>query len=69
MTRSATASSGCRTLVRPGRTTVAPMRPSPVGGLTVRGLRLAGRPLDVRLTAAGDAEVLTAPPDLILDLG
>ena len=52
-----------------GRLTLRPMRPSPVGGLTVRGLRLAGRPLDVRLTAAGDAEVLTAPPDLILDLG
>jgi len=52
-----------------GRLTLRPMRPSPVGGLTVRGLRLAGRPLDVRLTAAGDAEVLTAAPDLILDLG
>jgi len=51
-----------------GRLTLRPMRPSPVGGLTVRGLRLAGRPLDVRLTAAGDAEVLTAAPDLILDL-
>ena len=52
-----------------GRLTLRPMRPSPVGGLTVRGLRLAGRPLDVRLTAAGDAEVLIAAPDLILDLG
>jgi len=52
-----------------GRLTLRPMRPSPVGGLTVRGLRLAGRPLDVRLTAAGDAEVLTAAPDLILDVG
>ena len=51
-----------------GRLTLRPMRPSPVGGLTVRGLHLAGRPLDVRLTAAGDAEVLTAAPDLILDL-
>ena len=51
-----------------GRLTLRPMRPSPVGGLTVRGLRLARRPLDVRLTAAGDAEVLTAAPDLILDL-
>ena len=52
-----------------GRLTLRPMRPSPVGGLTVRGMRLAGRPLDVRLTAAGDAEVLTAAPDLILDVG
>jgi glycogen debranching enzyme len=52
-----------------GRLTLRPMRPSPVGGLTVRGLRLAGRPLDVRLSAAGDAEILAAAPDLILDLG
>jgi hypothetical protein len=44
------------------------MRPSPVGELTVRGLRVAGRQLDVRLTAAGDPEILTAPPDLLLDL-
>jgi glycogen debranching enzyme len=52
-----------------GRLTLRPMRPSPVGELTVRGLRVAGQPLDVRLTAAGDPEILTAPADLILDLG
>jgi glycogen debranching enzyme len=52
-----------------GRVTLRPMRPSPVGELTVRGLRVAGQPLDVRLTAAGDAEVLAAPPGLAVDLG
>jgi hypothetical protein len=45
------------------------MRPSPVGELTVRGLKVGGRSLDVRLTAAGDPEIITAPPDLILDVG
>jgi hypothetical protein len=44
------------------------MRPSPVGELTVRGLRVAGRPLDLRVTAAGDPEILAAPPGLTLDL-
>ena len=52
-----------------GRVTLRPMRPSPVGELTVRGLRVAGQPLDVRLTAAGDPEILTAPPGLAVDLG
>jgi glycogen debranching enzyme len=36
---------------------LAPMRPSPVGELTVRGLRLAGRPLDVHLAADGTVDV------------
>ena len=47
-----------------GRVTLAPLRPSPVGALTVRGLRVAGAALDLRLTAAGDIEVLAAPPGL-----
>jgi Glycogen debranching enzyme len=51
-----------------GRVRLRPMRPSPVGELTVRGLRVAGQPLDVRLTAAGDPEVLAAPSGLTLDL-
>jgi hypothetical protein len=31
-------------------------------------LEVAGQPLDVRLTAAGVPEVLTAPPALTVDL-
>lgn len=42
-----------------GTLTVRPPTPSPVGAVEVRGLRLAGRPLDVRLTADGTAEVST----------
>jgi hypothetical protein len=30
---------------------------------------VAGQPLDVRLTATGDPEVLTAPAGLTVDLG
>jgi glycogen debranching enzyme len=52
-----------------GRVTLRPMRPSPVGELTVRGLRVAGQPLDVRLTAAGDPEILAAPAGITVDLG
>jgi glycogen debranching enzyme len=51
-----------------GRLALRPMRPSPVGELTVRGLRVAGQPLDLRVTAAGAAEVLTAPPGLTVEL-
>lgn len=40
---------------------VAPLRPSPVGELTVRGMRIGGEPLDLRLTADGRVEVLQAP--------
>jgi glycogen debranching enzyme len=52
-----------------GRLALRPMRPSPVGVLTVRGLRVAGQPLDLRLSAAGDAEVLAAPGGLAVDIG
>jgi glycogen debranching enzyme len=45
-----------------------PMRPSPVGELTVRGLRVAGAPLDVRLSAEGQLEVLAAPPGLTIEV-
>ena len=64
-----TATVGLTPDVPAGRVTLRAMRPSPVGELTVRGLRVAGQPLDVRLSAAGDPEVLTVPPDLIIDLG
>ena len=40
---------------------IAPVRPSPVGALTVRGLRIAGGPLDLALRADGALEVLRAP--------
>jgi hypothetical protein len=30
---------------------------------------VAGQPLDVRLTAAGDPEILAAPSGLIVDVG
>jgi hypothetical protein len=63
-----TATVGLTPDVPAGRVTLRPMRPSPVGELTVRGLRVAGQPLDVRLTAAGDPEILTAPPGLAVDL-
>ena len=52
-----------------GRVRLRPMRPSPAGELTVRGLRVAGRRLDVRLTAAGDPEILVAPPGMTVEIG
>jgi glycogen debranching enzyme len=64
-----TATVGLTPDVPAGRVTLRPMRPSPVGDLTVRGLRVAGQPLDVRLTTTGDAEILTAPPGIVIDLG
>jgi len=51
-----------------GRVVLRPLRPSPVGELTVRGLRVAGQPLDLRLTEAGEIEVLAAPAGLALDV-
>ena len=40
---------------------IRPMRPSPVGELTIHGLRVAGEPLDLHLTADGDVEIIAAP--------
>jgi glycogen debranching enzyme len=51
-----------------GRLRLRPLRPSPVGELTVQGLRIAGEPLDLRLTAGGDVEVLAAPDRLQVEL-
>ena len=47
---------------------IRPMRPSPVGELTIHGLRVAGEPLDVHLTAGGDVEVIAAPAWLTIQL-
>lgn len=40
---------------------LAPLTPSPVGELTVRGLRLGGNRLDLHLSSLGIVEVLKAP--------
>jgi glycogen debranching enzyme len=45
---------------------LAPLRPSPVGELTVRGLRVAGQPLDVHLAADGTVYA-TGPLGLQID--
>jgi hypothetical protein len=60
---------GLRPDVPNGVLRLAPLRPSPVGELIVRGLRVAGDALDVRLGADGTAEVLTAPSKLRIALG
>ncbi len=63
-----TATAGLDPDVPAGRLTLRPMRPSPVGELTVRGLRVGGQPLDLRLSAAGDAELLTELTGLTVEL-
>ena len=63
-----TAALGLAPDVPAGRIAVRPMRPSPVGELTVRGLRVAGAPLDLHVSTTGAAEVLAAPPGLTVDL-
>ncbi|HST65961.1 MAG TPA: amylo-alpha-1,6-glucosidase, partial [Mycobacteriales bacterium] len=62
-----TATLGLAPDVPAGRLALRPLRPSPVGELTVRGLRVAGEPLDVRLTATGELDVLTAPASLTIE--
>ncbi len=51
-----------------GKLVLHPLRPSPVGELTVRGLQVGGAPLDVQLNAAGELSVLSAPAGLRVDL-
>ena len=51
-----------------GGLTLHPLRPSPVGELTVRGLCIGGEPLDVHLSATGEAQVLAAPPALCVTI-
>lgn len=40
---------------------LAPMHPPPVGELAVSGLRVGGEPIEVRLAADGDVDVVHAP--------
>jgi len=47
---------------------IQPMRPAPVGELTVRGLRVVGEPLDVHLTADGEVDIIAAPERLIIQV-
>ncbi len=51
-----------------GRITLRPLRPSPVGELTVTGLRIAGEPLELRVSEAGDVEVLAGPAALAVEV-
>jgi glycogen debranching enzyme len=59
---------GVRPDVPGGVLRLAPMRPSPVGALTVRNLRLRGERLDVHLSGDGEIDVLTAPSDLRIEI-
>ena len=45
-----------------------PMRPSPVGALEVRGLRVAGDRLDLDLGADGSIHVVSRPPGLTVEI-
>lgn len=47
-----------------GTMDVRPVAPSMVGALDVRGLRLAGAPLDVRITADGGVSSVSAAPGI-----
>ena len=51
-----------------GRVTLRPLRPSPVGELTVRGLSLGGAAARRAAHAGRRPEILTAPPGLTLHL-
>jgi glycogen debranching enzyme len=59
---------GLRPDVPGGVLHLAPLRPSPVGELTVRGLRLSGEPLDLHLGADGTVDVLAGPSGLRLEI-
>ncbi|HEY3714564.1 MAG TPA: glycogen debranching N-terminal domain-containing protein [Jatrophihabitantaceae bacterium] len=59
---------GLRPDVPNGVLRLAPLRPSPVGELTVHGLRVAGERLDVHLTADGMADVIRAPSGLRVEI-
>jgi glycogen debranching enzyme len=47
-----------------GAVTVRPMTPSPVGALSVDGLRVAGEPLSLSVAADGSLRTIDAPPGL-----
>lgn len=59
---------GLRPDVPGGALHLAPLRPSPVGELTVRGLRVAGEPLDLYLGSDGTVNVLAGPSRLRLEI-
>jgi glycogen debranching enzyme len=59
---------GLRPDVPGGVLRLAPLRPSPVGELTVRGLRVAGAPLDLHLGPDGTLDVRSAPGGLRLEI-
>ena len=49
----------------PGATlAIRPMAPSPVGAVTVNGLRVAGEPLNLSIAANGSLRTIDAPPGL-----
>ena len=47
---------------------IRPMRPSPIGDLTIHGLRVAGEPLHLRLTADGEVDIIAAPKRLTIQV-
>jgi hypothetical protein len=53
---------GLRPDVPGGTLDVAPPVPAPLGAVSVDGLRLAGRPLSVRVAADGRVEASTDAP-------
>jgi hypothetical protein len=52
-----------------GQVTVAPLSPAPAGALSVRGLQVAGAPLDVATGAAGELLRVDAPAGLEVRTG
>ncbi|MFC7108654.1 hypothetical protein ACFQQB_54635 [Nonomuraea rubra] len=49
-----------------GRATLRPLPGAPLGALSVRGLRVAGSPVDVTLDRSGTAHVTGLPPGISL---
>jgi hypothetical protein len=46
--------------------TVTPLAGAPLGALSVRGLRVAGHPVDIAVDATGTATTSELPPALTL---
>jgi glycogen debranching enzyme len=59
---------GLRPDVPAGRLTLAPLRPSPFGAVDVRGLRLAGEEVSVRLDATGEVVEVRAPDAITVEV-
>jgi glycogen debranching enzyme len=49
-----------------GRARLRPLRGAPLGAISARGLRVAGRPVDVAVDRAGNATVVGLPPSVEL---